>query len=80
MVEEFPLERATEASGPLPSVAGLLMSDGCHSRRSEAFMFDDHCIDNCPTVKATPTGKLMVNRPESVKIFKLLMHHQSIAA
>ena len=43
-------------------------------------MFSTQWINNCPTVDATPSAILMVPRPESSKIFKLLTHHQSTAA
>ena len=59
---------------------------GCQCRvsrcclRHEASMCSNHGIDNRPTVDATPSGILMVTRPESSKIFKLLTHHQSTTA
>ena len=42
-------------------------------------MCSNHMIDNRPTVDATPSGRLMVTRPEPSKVFKLLADHQSIA-
>src|SRR6266850_6015818 len=52
----------------------------CCCLRREAPMCSNHGIDNCPTVNATPSGILMVTRPESSKIFKLITQNQSITA
>ena len=52
----------------------------CCCLRREAPVCSNHGIDNRPTVDATPSGILMVTRPESSMIFKLLTHHQSTTA
>src|ERR1043166_10005122 len=46
----------------------------CCCLRRDTPMRNNHWIDNCPTVEATPSGKLMVTRPEPFKILKLLTH------
>src|SRR6266849_5473768 len=61
------------------SLCGCQCRVRCCCLRRKAPMCGNHGIDNRPTVDATPSGILMVTRPESSKIFKLLTHHQSTA-